>query len=46
MPVASLKSYLIFILFLYSNVVKLYREIKARELIYLNNLLLHFCNKW
>jgi len=45
MPVTNLKGYLIFILFLYSNIVKSYREIKAKELIYLNNLFLHLYNK-
>jgi len=34
-----------FILFLHSNIVKPYREIEVRELIYLNNPLLHFRNK-
>jgi len=46
MPVMSLKSRFILILLLYSNVVKSYGEIKAGELIYLNNPFLHFCNKW
>jgi len=45
MPVISLESRFIFILFLYSNIVKSYREVKTGELIYLNNLLLHFYNK-
>jgi len=34
-----------FVLFLYSNIVKSYREIEAKEPVYLNNLFLHFCNK-
>jgi len=33
------------ILFLHFNVIKSYKEIKVKELIYLNNLFLHFCNK-
>jgi len=41
----SLKGYLILILFLYFNVVISYNEVKARELMYFNNLFLHFCNK-
>ena len=45
MPVINLKSRLILILLFYSNVVKYYREIKARELVYLSNPLLHFYNK-
>jgi len=44
-PVINLKSCLIFILFLHSNVAKSYREIKAREPVYFNNLFLHFYNK-
>jgi len=46
MPVISLKSRFVFILLLHSNVIKSYREIKARELIYFSNLFLYFCNKW
>jgi len=46
MLIISLKSCLIFIFFLYSNVVKPYREIKTGELIYFNNPFLHFYNKW
>jgi len=46
LPVISLKSCFIFVLFLHFNVVKPYREIKARELIYSNNPFLHFYNKW
>jgi len=45
MPVISLKNYLILILFLYFNVIKSYKEVKTRELIYFNNLFLHFHNK-
>jgi len=45
MPVTSLKSRFMLILFLYSNVVKPYREIKARELIYLSNPFSYFYNK-
>jgi len=46
MLIISLKSRFILVLFLYSNMVKSYREIKAGELVYLNNLFLHFFNKW
>jgi len=46
MPVISLESCLILILFLYSDVVKPYKEVKAGELIYFNNPFLHFRNKW
>jgi len=46
MPVTSLKSHFILILFLYSNIVKSYKEIKAKEPVYLNNLFLYFRNKW
>jgi len=46
MPVTSLKSRFILILFPHSNIVKPYKEIKARELIYFNNLLLYLYNKW
>jgi len=45
MPIVSLKGCLILILFLYFNVIKPYREIEVRELIYFNNLLLYLCNK-
>jgi len=45
-PVISLKGCLILILFLHFNVVKSYREIKAREPVYLNNPFSHFRNKW
>ena len=45
MPVISLKGRLIFILLLYPNVVKSYKEIKIKELIYFNNLVLHLYNK-
>jgi len=45
MPVTSLKGRFILILFLHFNVVKSYREIKVRELIYLSNPFLHFYNK-
>jgi len=41
----SLEGRFILILFLYFNVVKPYREIKAGELIYLNNLFSYLCNK-
>jgi len=34
-----------FILFFYSNVIKPYKEVKAGELIYFNNLFLHLYNK-
>jgi len=34
-----------FVLFLYSDMVKSYGEIKAGELIYLNNPFLYFYNK-
>jgi len=34
-----------FILFFYFNIIKPYREIKARDLIYFNNPFLHFYNK-
>jgi len=33
------------ILFFHFNVIKSYREIKAKELIYFSNLFLHFYNK-
>jgi len=45
MPVISLEGRLILILLLYSNIVKLYREIKIKELVYFNNLFLHLYNK-
>ena len=45
MPVISLESCLMLILFFYSNVVKSYREIKAKELVYFSNLFLHLYNK-
>jgi len=45
MPVTSLKGRLIFVFFLYSNVVKSYKEVETRELIYLNNPLLYLYNK-
>jgi len=45
MPVISPKSHFILILFLHSNVIKSYKEVKTRELIYLNNLLLYLRNK-
>jgi len=45
MPVISLKSRLILILLLYFNMVKSYRKIKIKELIYFNNPLLHLYNK-
>jgi len=35
-----------FVLFFYSNVVKSYREIKTKELIYFNNPFSHLYNKW
>jgi len=35
-----------FVFFLYFNIVKSYREVKVRELIYLNNPFLHLYNKW
>jgi len=34
------------VLLLYFNIVKSYREIKARELIYFNNPFLYLYNKW
>jgi len=34
------------VLFLYSNVVKFYREVKVRKLIYFNDLFSHLSNKW
>ena len=46
MPVISLKSCFILILFFHFNVVKSYREVKAKELIYFSNLFLYLCNKW
>ena len=46
MPVTSLKGCFMFILFLYFNMVKSYREVKTGELVYFNNLFSHFCNKW
>ena len=46
MPVISLKGRFILILLLYSDMVKPYREIKAGELVYLNNPFSHFRNKW
>ena len=46
MPVISLKGCFMLILFLYFNIVKSYKEIKAGELIYFSNLFLYFCNKW
>ena len=45
MPIISPKSYLILILFLHSNVIKPYKEIKAKEPVRFNNLFLHFYNK-
>ena len=45
MPVTSLKSRFILILFPHSNIVKPYKEVKARELVYLSNPLLHLRNK-
>jgi len=45
MPVISLESCFILVLFLYFNVIKSYREIKTKELIYFNNPFLHFHNK-
>ena len=45
MPVISLKGCFILILFFHSNIVKSYKEVKTGELVYLNNLFLHFCNK-
>jgi len=45
MLVTSLKSRFILILLLHSNVVKSYKEIEVRELIYFNNLFLHLYNK-
>jgi len=45
MSVTSLKGHLMFILFLYSNVVESYREIEVRELIYFSNPFSHLRNK-
>ena len=46
MPVTGPKGYLILVLFLHFNVVKSYREIEARELVYLNNPFSYLYNKW
>jgi len=45
MPVTSLKRRFMLVLFLYSNVVKSYREVKVREPVYLSNPLLYLYNK-
>ena len=45
MPVTNLKSRLIFVLLFYFNVIKSYKEIKTRELIYFNNLFPYLYNK-
>jgi len=45
MPIISLKSCFMLILFLYFNVVKSYKEVKAREPVYFNNLFSYFYNK-
>jgi len=45
MFITSLKSCFIFIFFLHFNVIKPYREIEARELVYFSNPFLYFCNK-
>ena len=45
MPIVSLKSCFVLILFLYSDVVKSYRKVEIKELVYFSNLLLHFRNK-
>jgi len=45
-PIISLKNRFMFILFLYSNVVKSYKEVKIKEPVYPNNPFLHFYNKW
>jgi len=42
MPVINLKGRFIFILFFHFNVVKPYKEVKIKELVYLNNLFSHF----
>jgi len=34
-----------FVLFLYFNVIKSYRKVETKELVYLSNLFLHFYNK-
>ena len=45
MSVTGLKGYLILILFLYFNIVKPYREVKAGKPVYLSNPFLHLYNK-
>ena len=45
MPVTSLESCLILILFLHSNIGKSYKEVKAGELFYFNNPFLYLNNK-
>ena len=45
MPVVSLKGCFMLILFLHSNVVKSYKEVKTGELIRFSNLFLYFRNK-
>jgi len=45
MPITSLKSRLMFVSFLHSDVVKSYKEIEVRELVYLSNPFSYFYNK-
>ena len=45
MPIISLKTRFILILFFHFNVIKSYKEIKVKELIYFNNPFLHLYNK-
>jgi len=45
MLIISLKNYLILILFLHFNVIKPYRKIEIKELIYFYNPFLYFHNK-